>query len=175
MVGVDVRLPIRPAPIELVCFCSLQTYVGTVLIVADGSIGDQRADEADPTQSGHFFATRRSPLGDGRGRAMGGVGGCFSGSGHLAHVGRDLLPIVSGGRYFIIAAMTIEVSIDWDADIQWISSSTDNGALAVKRSAACEGRGEIGGPWAKTLGPADRSSIGLGGCAAYAASAQWST
>ena len=91
------------------------------------------------------------------------AGGCFSGTRYLSHFGRDLLPIVSGGGYFIIAAMTIEVSSDWDADIRWISSLTDNGALARKQSAACEGRGEIGGPWAKTLGHAEGSSIGVGG------------
>ena len=45
--------------------------------------------------------------------------------------------------------MTPDLSIDWDADIYWIGSSTDNGALARKQAAAGNGRGELGGPWAQ--------------------------
>src|SRR5206468_13009406 len=61
----------------------------------------------------------------------------------FTYSGCSFLPIASGGRRFILAAVTPEVFIDWDADIHWIGSSTDNGAVARKQSAAGEGRGDL--------------------------------
>ena len=61
----------------------------------------------------------------------------------FTHFGRALPPIPSGGRRIIIAAMTTELSVAWDADTHWISSLTDARVFARMQSSAAECFGNV--------------------------------
>jgi hypothetical protein len=113
-------------------------------IVADQpTLSAMGARRRDGVQVLPFLARVRGPA---RGPAAGGCGDreeCFREARLFTHCSRTFLPIASGGRRFIIAATTTELSNNWNADTHWITSSTDDGVLAKMQCAAGEGMGDL--------------------------------